>query len=86
MKKEIHPEYHEIEVVMTDGTTYRYSVIRRTRYPLATIPMGEILWPTDRPAGEQWITLMTCGGTIVYNSSGFGEYLDRDVIVAQRVQ
>ena len=23
MKKEIHPEYHEIEVVMTDGTTYR---------------------------------------------------------------
>lgn len=23
MKKDIHPEYHEIEVVMTDGTTYR---------------------------------------------------------------
>lgn len=22
MKKEIHPEYHEINVVMTDGTTY----------------------------------------------------------------
>lgn len=23
MKKDIHPDYHEIEVVMTDGTTYR---------------------------------------------------------------
>ena len=22
MKKDIHPDYHEIEVVMTDGTTY----------------------------------------------------------------
>ena len=23
MKKEIHPEYHEISVVMTDGTTFK---------------------------------------------------------------
>ena len=23
MKKDIHPEYHEINVVMTDGTTFR---------------------------------------------------------------
>ena len=23
MKKDIHPDYHEIEVVMTDGATYR---------------------------------------------------------------
>lgn len=23
MKKDIHPNYHEITVVMTDGTTYR---------------------------------------------------------------
>ena len=23
MKKDIHPDYHEIEVVMTDGTTYK---------------------------------------------------------------
>ena len=23
MKKDIHPDYHEITVVMTDGTTYR---------------------------------------------------------------
>ena len=22
MKKDIHPDYHEIEIVMTDGTTY----------------------------------------------------------------
>ena len=23
MKKDTHPDYHEIEVVMTDGTTYK---------------------------------------------------------------
>ena len=23
MKKEIHPDYHEIEVVMTDGSTFK---------------------------------------------------------------
>ena len=23
MKKDTHPDYHEIEIVMTDGTTYR---------------------------------------------------------------
>ena len=23
MKKEIHPDYHEINVIMTDGTTYK---------------------------------------------------------------
>lgn len=23
MKAEIHPEYHDIEIVMTDGTTYK---------------------------------------------------------------
>ena len=23
MKKDIHPDYHEIKVVMTDGTTYK---------------------------------------------------------------
>ena len=23
MKKKIHPDYHEIEVVMTDGTTFK---------------------------------------------------------------
>jgi len=23
MKKNIHPDYHEIEVVMTDGTTFK---------------------------------------------------------------
>ena len=76
----------EIDVDMADGTTYRYAVISRTRYSLATIPMGDIIWPKERPAGEQWITLMTCGGTIVYNGSGFGEYLDRDVVVAKRIQ
>ncbi len=74
-----------ISIEMSDGTTYHYEVMSEHRYAVATIPMADILWPKDRPAGEQWITLMTCGGRIVYDSTGFGEYLDRDVIVAKRV-
>lgn len=75
----------EIVVEMVDGQRYRYSVISNDRYSVDTIPMAEILWPTRRPKSEEWITLLTCGGRIVYNSTGFGEYLDRDVVVARRI-
>ena len=27
MKKDIHPDYHEITVIMTDGTEYKLSLI-----------------------------------------------------------
>jgi hypothetical protein len=75
----------EISISMTDGSVYRYSVISNTRYDVDTIPMGEVIWPSKRAFGEQWLTLITCGGRIVYDSSGFGEYLDRDVVIAKRV-
>lgn len=75
----------EVTVVMADGRQLRYRVFSNTRYDVDTIPMAEVLWPSKRPPGEEWLTLLTCGGRIVYDSSGFGEYLDRDVVVAKRI-
>lgn len=75
----------EIAIQMTDGTRYRYVVFSNVRYSVADIPMREIIWPTKRPRGEEWLTLITCGGRIVYNDRGFGDYLDRDVVIARRV-
>lgn len=79
-------EGDELTVVMADGLGYRYRVISKARYAVDTMPMSAILWPGVRPADEQWITLITCGGRIVYDASGFGEYLDRDVVVARRIE
>ena len=70
---------------LTDGKRYTYEVIRATRYTVDNIPMVEVLYPSDRPASEQWITLITCGGEIVYGPDGFGDYIDRDVVVMRRV-
>ena len=75
----------EINVKMADGKTLTYKVISNRRYPVANMPMSDIIWPGIRPKNEEWLTLFTCGGRIEYDSSGFGEYLDRDVVVARRV-
>lgn len=75
----------EITVTMDNGIEYRYEVMTNNRYDLDNIPMGEVIWPTHRPEGEEWITLITCGGTIVYNDTGYGEYLQRDVVQARRI-
>ena len=75
-----------IHVVMEDGTRYVYEALTSTQYDAATIPMGEIIDPPNRPAGEEWITLITCGGTFVRGPQGWGEYLHRDVVVAKLVE
>jgi sortase (surface protein transpeptidase) len=76
-----------ITVSMDNGTNYTYQVMTNVRYAEATIQMGEVIWPSARPAGEEWITLITCGGRLVYyGNSGFGEYLDRDVVQARRIE
>ncbi|MDZ7729105.1 MAG: class F sortase [Dehalococcoidia bacterium] len=76
----------EVVVVMDNGERYTYEVIRKQRYTVSGIPMGDIIWPDDRPEGEEWITLITCGGEFRATSpSGAGEYLHRDVVVARRV-
>ncbi len=77
----------EVVVLMANGTEYRYRLIKKTRYEEATIPMGDLIWPPDRPSGAEWVTLITCGGRFVADpgGNGAGQYLDRDVVVAQRV-
>lgn len=76
-----------IDVVMEDGTVYTYEVIRYKRYPVDEIPMGDLIWPPNKPADVELITLITCGGRFVQTDpKGFGDYLDRDVVVAQRVR
>ena len=75
----------EIVAVMENGTEYRYRVIRRERYEEATIPMGDLIWPKNKPVDQEWVTLITCGGRFVKtDASGIGKYLDRDVVVAER--
>ena len=78
----------EVAVVMDNGLTYRYRLIRKQRYEEATIPMGELIWPTDKPNGSEWVTLITCGGRFrAYpGGNGSGYYLDRDVVVAERFE
>lgn len=76
----------DIYLDMANGERRRYQVISLTRYPTESIPMSEVLWPTRRPADEEWITLYTCGGEIVYDASGYGDYLGRDVVVATLVK
>lgn len=69
-------------IVMEDGTEYQYRVIANERFHRDTIPMGEVIWPTKRPEGKEWITMITCGGQL--DSTG-QEYISRDVIIAERV-
>ena len=59
--------------------TYRVTAIRKNRYDVQTIPMGDLIWPKDKPAeGVEWITLITCGGGLVATRPGGpGEYLHR---------
>jgi hypothetical protein len=75
----------EVVIELADGRRLTYAVFSNIRYDVRAMPMNEIVWPSARGAAE-WITLITCGGRIVYDeATGFGEYLDRDVVVARRI-
>jgi len=80
-----------ITIQMENGPAYVYEVFFFQRYDVNTIPMGDLIAGvvngTPRPEGEEWITLITCGGRFVATQpNGLGEYLDRDVVVARRIQ
>ncbi|HKS92097.1 MAG TPA: class F sortase [Tepidiformaceae bacterium] len=72
----------EVDVVMNGGATYRYQVITNNDYSLSTLNMSEVIWPSERPADAQWITLITCAGGTAAN--GY-TYDDRVVVQAQRI-
>jgi len=95
--KELKPN-DQIVVQMDNGVDYTYSVDDFTRYAtsddpstadLPQIKMGELIDAAARPAGQQWITLITCGNSgpfkYVSGNSGPVEYLTRDVVIAHRV-
>lgn len=76
----------QVVIVMENGEEYVYEVISKQRYLADSMPMGDIIWAPNRPENEEWITLITCGGEFrATTSSGAGEYLHRDVVVAKRV-
>jgi len=70
----------EIVITMENGSEFKYVVVSNTRYDVATIPTGELIYPTV-PRGEEWITLITWGGEW---SDEQQRYLSRDVAVAAR--
>lgn len=76
----------KVELTMADGTKYTYEMMTNHRHPLESLAMNAVLYPPRRPENEEWITFITCGGRIVYDASGFGDYLDRDIAVARRVR
>ncbi len=83
----------EIVLVMDDGREYVYEVFFQQRYLKDDVPMRDLIHADRaedpellRPADEEWITLITCGGEFVATSArGSGDYLHRDIVIARRV-
>jgi sortase (surface protein transpeptidase) len=75
-----------VEVELASGTRYTYEVVSSNRYALEQLAMNAVISPPAIPTNEEWVTFITCGGRIVYDASGFGDYLDRDIVVAKRVR
>jgi large subunit ribosomal protein L31 len=60
MKEKIHPEYHEINVVMTDGTSYK----TRSTYGKAGDTLRLDIDPKSHPAWTGVHRLMDSGGQL----------------------
>lgn len=75
-------EGDDVYVSMANGTEYHYKVLYKKRYTRDNVPMGDLISPPEKPEGKEWITMMTCGGSL--DASGV-EYVSRDVVVAERV-
>ena len=73
----------DVIITMENGAEYRYKVISYKQYTEASFPTGDVISPKDRPDGKEWITMITCGGSL--DASGVN-YVSRDVVVAERVQ
>ena len=67
-----------IEVLLQDGTVYKYAVNFKQQFDAATAPVDQIVGPTP---GET-VTLITCGGTF---NSATHQYDKRLVVRAERV-
>lgn len=84
--KDLNPG-DEVIVVMDGGPEYVYKVISKQRYRVDEIPTGELIDAPNKPPDKEWVTLITCGGEFVASRPGGpGEYLHRDVVIAERVR
>ena len=81
-------------VVMDDGREYVYEVFFQRRYVTGEMPMADLISPHEaeneellRPADEEWVTLITCGGDFIpTEDDGSGYYVHRDVVIARLVE
>ena len=74
MKKDIHPDYHFINVVMTDGTTYQ----TRSTYAKEGATLILDIDPTTHPAwtgGNQ--ALLDRGGRVSRFTNKYGGFLKK---------
>jgi large subunit ribosomal protein L31 len=60
MKEKIHPDYHEITIVMTDGTSYK----TRSTYGKAGDTLRLDIDPKSHPAWTGVHRLMDAGGQL----------------------
>lgn len=70
MKKDIHPDYHEITVVMTDGSEYK----TRSTYGAAGDVLRLEVDPTTHPAWTGEHRLIDSGGQVAKFKKRFGSF------------
>lgn len=70
MKKEIHPDYHEINVVMTDGTSFK----TRSTWGKAGATMRLDIDPKSHPAWTGVHRLVDTGGQLAKFNRRFAAF------------
>jgi large subunit ribosomal protein L31 len=70
MKKDIHPDYHEITIVMTDGSEFK----TRSTYGAAGETMRLEIDPKTHPAWTGEHRLVDSGGQVAKFNKRFGNF------------
>ncbi len=70
MKADIHPDYHEINIVMTDGSTFK----TRSTYGKAGDTLRLDVDPKSHPAWTGVQRLLDTGGQIAKFNKRFGSF------------
>jgi len=70
MKKDIHPDYHEITIVMTDGSEYK----TRSTYGKEGTTMRLDIDPKTHPAWTGEHRLVDSGGQVAKFNKRFGSF------------
>ena len=70
MKQDIHPDYHEINIVMTDGSSFQ----TRSTYGKAGDTLRLDIDPKSHPAWTGVQKLLDTGGQIAKFNKRFGSF------------